>query len=304
MSRTGAQAGLSLRRAGGSLSLLAAAVIWGFSYVVAAAAARRTDALFLTFYRYVLAAAGMLAAVWLCKIRISGTVLRKSWLLGLLLSMSQYIQVSAAGYSTPGKISFITAAYVVWVPPLEAVFERKRLTLRSVGLSLLTLLALSLLYDLRGAVNRGDVLAVFGSLGFAAHILCSERALQTQPAEPLAAMQFAWGAIFSGALLLLKEGTLRLEQTDTQLWLEIGYLGAFSTLAGFLLQMLGQRRVPAGTASILLSTEAVFGLLFSVLAGKETLTVKSMISFALISCAVWLTQTKKNTDERVYEVKK
>ena len=70
------------------------------------------------------------------------------------------------------------------------------------------------------------------------------------------------------------------------------YLGLFSTLLGFLLQNVCQKYLKASTASLLLSFEAVFGVLFSIIFLKEYLTGKMIFGCVLIFFALILSETQ------------
>jgi len=54
----------------------------------------------------------------------------------------------------------------------------------------------------------------------------------------------------------------------------------------------GQKYTNASAAAILLSLEAVFGALFSLLLGKETLTVQVALGFVTIFLSVIVSETK------------
>jgi drug/metabolite transporter (DMT)-like permease len=64
------------------------------------------------------------------------------------------------------------------------------------------------------------------------------------------------------------------------------YLGLLSTMGCYLLQNVGQKYVPPNAASILLSTEAVFGALFSVIFLVERLTPRMLAGCVLIFAAI------------------
>ena len=70
------------------------------------------------------------------------------------------------------------------------------------------------------------------------------------------------------------------------------YLGLFSTLLGFLLQNVCQKYVRASTASLLLSFEAVFGVLCSIIFLKEYLTGRMILGCCLIFFALILSETQ------------
>ena len=75
-------------------------------------------------------------------------------------------------------------------------------------------------------------------------------------------------------------------------WTEIIYLAVCGTAVAMLLQNVGQKYVSSSSAAIILSLEALFGVLFSVIFGYENLSVKLVIGFALIFFAIITSETK------------
>ncbi|MPN23768.1 hypothetical protein SDC9_171161 [bioreactor metagenome] len=70
------------------------------------------------------------------------------------------------------------------------------------------------------------------------------------------------------------------------------YLGVFSTTIAFLLQTICQKMVDGTKTAIILSTEAVFGTIFSVLILKEIVTLKMLIGIAIIFTSIIMAETK------------
>jgi drug/metabolite transporter (DMT)-like permease len=70
------------------------------------------------------------------------------------------------------------------------------------------------------------------------------------------------------------------------------YLGIGSTMIAFLLQNIGQKYTEPSTASLLLSMESVFGVVFSIIFLGEVLTTRMLIGCALILIAIIMAETK------------
>ena len=64
------------------------------------------------------------------------------------------------------------------------------------------------------------------------------------------------------------------------------YLSVLSTTVGMSLQNIGQSMAPSSHASILLSLESVFGVIFSCIILGETVTGKMLAGFVMIFIAV------------------
>ena len=69
------------------------------------------------------------------------------------------------------------------------------------------------------------------------------------------------------------------------------YLAVCATTLALLFQNIGVKHTHPAVASILLSLESVFGVLFSVLFAGEQLTLKLVIGFTLIFVAVIVSET-------------
>ena len=270
----------------GSGALLLAAVIWGFGYVVISDSLDLVNVHYLMSYRYLLAAAGMAMVFWRQLSSITCPIIGYGAVLGALLYFSQFVQTVACGRTTAGKVSFITGLYVVLVPLCGAAVFRQRLCRGHWVAICLALPGLFFLTSAGVGFNYGDALALAGSFGFAIHMLASERFVARSSAVLLSMLQFAWAAVFSTVTLLFAGEPLLVPELTVGIGMRFLFMGLVSTLLGFFLQMWGQKQVPASLASMLLATEALFGLLFSVLLLDEVLTSGMVLGGALMLAAI------------------
>ena len=70
----------------------------------------------------------------------------------------------------------------------------------------------------------------------------------------------------------------------------VAYLGLFSTCLCYALQTRAQQHVTASQAGVVMSMEGVFGTLFSLMLGFETLRLNMALGGALITLSVLLTE--------------
>ena len=70
------------------------------------------------------------------------------------------------------------------------------------------------------------------------------------------------------------------------------YLVIFSSCGALLFQNIGQKYTAPATAAVLLSLEAPFGVLCSILVGEEALNALMVLGFVLIFFAVICSETK------------
>ena len=73
-------------------------------------------------------------------------------------------------------------------------------------------------------------------------------------------------------------------------WGEIAYLSIMCTAVCFFLQAWGIKYTPSSTVAMIMTLEAVFAVIFSVLFYNEAVTAKMLAGFVLIFVAVILSE--------------
>lgn len=275
-----------------SLGLLLTTIIWGSAFVVMKNSIDVISPTYVLAYRFTVAAIGMIILFWNKVITMSKKELGYGFFLGILLFISYYLQTYGLKYTTASKNAFITTLYVILVPFLHWGFNRVRPTGNNLTAAVIAVIGLALL-SLKGdlTINYGDFLTLLCGISFAVHIVFLDRYTASYDPVRLTVMQMAGAACCSWLTASLTEGPCRLSVlTDLSVSGAILYLGLASSMLGFLLQTVGQKYLEAGTSSILLSFEAVFGLIFSVIFLNDPLTVRGMIGCALMFAAAILSE--------------
>ena len=70
------------------------------------------------------------------------------------------------------------------------------------------------------------------------------------------------------------------------------YLAVFSTTLAFLMQTVGQKHLSETKAAIILSTESVWGMIFSVALAYELLTFRMFLGALIIFIAILLSEVR------------
>lgn len=272
-------------------ALLVATLIWGSTFIIFKDAMNGLPPLFILAFRYLVATV-ILSAVFFKKLRlINKTYLWQGAVLGVFLAAAYIFQTYGLQGTTPGKNAFLTAVYCVLVPFVSWAFFGSRPD-RFNFLAAATCLAGIGFVSLDGdmSVNAGDWLTLVGGVFFALHIAFVARFNSDKDAVTLTLVQFFTAGVICGA------GSLCFETLPSSVppaaWTEIIYLAVCGTAIAMLLQNVGQKYVSSSSAAIILSLEALFGVLFSVIFGYENLSVKLVIGFALIFFAIITSETK------------
>jgi len=141
-------------------------------------------------------------------------------------------------------------------------------------------------------MNLGDVYTLMGGFLYAVHIIVCEKAMKNTSPIIITILQFAFAAVFSLVASLLFEDLSLITQINSSIYMHILYLAFFATTLCYLFQNVGQSWVNENIAALLLSLESVFGVFFSILLKKETLTLQIVLGFIIIFLSVFVSETK------------
>jgi len=142
--------------------------------------------------------------------------------------------------------------------------------------------------DLR--VGAGDALTIVCGFFFAAHIIVTARYVNNRDPVMLAMLQFAAAGVLSVLAAIFIE-PFPTAITSTDIW-SIVFLTVVCTAGCLLMQVFGQKYTPPSQAAVIVSLEAVFGTLASVILLHEILTPRLLLGFTLTFAAVLISETK------------
>ena len=133
---------------------------------------------------------------------------------------------------------------------------------------------------------------LFASLGCAAfyalHITVIDRFTPFVDGVRLSCVQFFTASALSILpMLLLEKPSLA---AVTSAWLPIVYAGVFSGGVGYTLQILGQQLVAPTLASMILSLESVFAVLFGWILLHQALSARELLGCLVIFIAIVIAQ--------------
>jgi len=213
--------------------------------------------------------------------------------MGILLFAAYWFQTVGLTDTTPGKNAFLTAGYCVIVPFLYWGIAHDRPDSCNLIAAFLLVCGVGFV-SLSGEMNIrfGDYMTMVCAFFYAAHIVFTSKCAPHRDIFVLTVYQFASAGIVAWILSFLTETPPSTSVWTGQMLIEVGYLAIGATTIALLFQNVGMKHTHPAVASILLSLESVFGVLFSVLFAGEKLTTRLVVGFALIFCAVIVSETK------------
>ncbi len=194
-----------------------------------------------------------------------------------------------------GKAGFITALYIVLVP-LFGIFLKHRTTFFNwlgVGLGVIGLYLLCVSGKM--SISRGDMIVLMGAVFWALHILVTDHFVETVNAVKLSAIQFVTCGIWTLIPASLLE-SISWEMIFSSLP-AILYCGVFSSGIAFTLQAVGQKDAKPAVASVILSTESLWALVFGFLFLHEMMTGREILGCVILFAAVLIAQIPKKEKE-------
>ena len=278
------------------LLLLMAAAIWGLSFVVLRSATVELPATYVVGIRYL--GAAIILGIVLHR-RIAQHMDANHILPGIVLGALVYcgfglMSVSAMG-TTPGKNAFLTTAYCVFVPFLAFPFTRRAPKMRNIVAGIICLIGIACisLHVSDGAltIRFSEMIAVLSAVFLGLHMVAvAYFSREDRDMLVLTFYQFLTSGLI-GFVVGFSTVAFPVEKMlMPSVLFDLGYLVLLSTCVGSLLQNICQEHVPATQASLLIASEAIFGLLFGVLLIHEHVRIIDGIGFLLISLAILINE--------------
>ncbi len=273
--------------------LLLTALIWGFAFVVVKNSLDLIPPIYMLAFRFTIASAALALILFRRLRRITRRDLQSGAILGVFLFVAYALQTIGCQYTTAGKNAFLTTIYVILVPFLHWLINHRRPDRYVIGGALLAMVGIGLLsLQGEGGIALGDLLTLLCGIFFAVHIVYIDRYTLAQDPAILTVLQLATAAVLSFLLAPLIDGPFPAQALHPEAVTGMLYLGLLSTMLGFLLQNVGQKYTTPSTASLLLSFESVFGVLFSTLFLHEAMTARMLLGCLLMFIAVLLVETR------------
>lgn len=273
-------------------ALFIAALIWGLSFVLLKSALSSLPAHFILAVRFT-GAVLLLVPIFHKHLKGSLTVeyLVRGAVMGVFLFAAFSVQTLGLASTDPGKNAFLTAIYCVIVPFLHWAVNGTRPDRYNLAAAVLCVAGVGMVALRSGlSVSSGDGLTLLGGFFFAVHLVCVATFSRGRDPFALTIIQFAVTALCCWIVWLLFEPVPT--AFPIRVILEVGYLTVFATAIALLLQSVGQKHTNPAAAAVILSLEAVFGTLASMILLGERVTLVRAAGFAAIFFAVILSETK------------
>ncbi len=287
------------RPAVGTALLLLAAVFWGFGFYAQRISISQMSPLLAMAVRFSLTAPISIAALVWCRRRGTRVPWRAGIVMGALLYLGFALQTEALLYTPVTRVALLTGLYAVFTPLLQPAFGLGRPTMVQGVAAVIALLGTLLLCGVVGdsaafstPPNLGDALTIGMAAVSAVCVLVVGRVAPHEDPVALNAIQILVMAVLSVVVApVLEANTIRTLHElvwTSETVLSLLYLAAFSTIAAFGLQLLGQRHLSPTPATIVMLLETPIGVLAAVALLNEAMGGWQWVGAGLALLAVVL----------------
>lgn len=211
---------------------------------------------------------------------------------GIVLCIASTLQQFGLYFETDaGKAGFITSLYIVIVPILGILLKKKVrpiiwfcVALGAFGFYLLTMAGKGTGFSLQ----TGDFFVLLCAFAFSCHIMVVDHFSPKCDGIKLSCIQFLTVGVIGIVCMFIFENPVWADILDC--WLPILYCGVLSSGVAYTLQVVGQKHAEPTVATLIMSLESVFAVLFGVLVAGESLTLIEGIGCIVIFIAVIIPQ--------------
>ena len=289
----------------GNLILLLTAILWGTGFISQKLGNRVMPPMTFNAVRQLMAAV-VLTPLVLYGLKKNGYLSRESnmysqladrkkrllkggVLCGLFMLIGTATQQIGLLTVSAGKSGFISSIYIVFTPLFSVIVgsKVKRRTVICIAIAMMGFAVMSLKGGISGA-TPGDWLTLSSAAGFAAQIVAVNCFVDKDNAVLLSQLQFFFCGAAGIAVALIMEGPAWagvLAGTPILL-----YQTFVPTAGGYTLQIIGQKYTDSSTAALIMSTEAIFAMIFGAIFLHEMMSMREIAGAAIIFAATILGQ--------------
>lgn len=277
----------------GEIALFTITIFWGVTFPIIKLALNDISPMFFISLRFSLAALLLLPFLWKPLINSNFDTIKAGLLLGSLYFIGFATQTVGLKYTTATKSGFITGTFVIFIPILQLIIERRKPSRGNIvgvlfvviGLILLSSrgeTVLDILSEIQNNLNVGDFLTLICAIFYALYVVYIDVITKKYDYKALIILQVLFTGLTAFIFTLLFDlgniETLKYDFNKTVI-LVILYTTIFSSILATVVQTKYQKTVTPTKAGIIFSLEPIFAALFAFLIINEGLS-----NFGILGC--------------------
>jgi drug/metabolite transporter (DMT)-like permease len=268
-----------------TLLLLLITAVWGWTFTVVKDAIDGYGVISFLAVRFVIGSVCLILFAWR---RMSWRSLRTGGAIGVLLASAYLFQTFGLRTTTATNSGLVTSLFVVFAPLFNWAVFGVRTPASLWGAVALGLVGLVLLAGTGPSpLTPGDFLTLGAAASFGLQIVLLSRYAKDH--DPVA---LATGQVVAATAIFLVAWPLTepISWPSRAVWWDLALTGVVATAAGYYVQALAQRRLPATRAAIIFTLEAVFAAMFGYVLAGDRLTAIQIAGAILVIAGVGLAE--------------
>ncbi len=275
------------------LLLLIVGILWGFGFI-------STDMLLVDGMgpftviglRFILAVA-FLSIFYYKRLKIHKSELMRLIIIGSALYLGFAGQTIGMNHTSTTNVSFITGLNIVFVPFMALIISKKRINLKNIVAAIIGMIGLYFLTGGMSHLASGDILALFGAIAFAVHIVLISKFAQDIDVIKLAIWQMLICSIlaFITAIIISEPVIYSIQTMNVGVAL---FTGIVPSAICFLGQNVGLKYTEEAKGSLILATESLWGAIFAILILGEPFSMNLIYGSSLMIIAIVIDEIKLN----------
>ena len=250
----------------------------------------------LLFVRFLTATIVIFAIYYKRILKTNFYVIKNGLFLGTFLYLGFFFQTWGLVHTNPSNNALITAGYIVLMPLIIFTFERTKIPKKTIIAGAITLLGISLItVDFTElSISFGDSLTFVGAFFYAIHIYFLGKLSKKVDLFVLMSFQLLIFSFFATIMVFLRGGLPHVDFSSYdsyKLLLLAIVIGFFASFVAFLFQSIGQKNTNEAEAAILISTESLFGPIFSILFYNDPFNLFVLFGIIFVFLGITLSET-------------
>lgn len=274
-------------------------VVASFSSIVAKDITQFQNPNLVLFLRALIA--GLVYFVWILiyrkyQIKIEKKDYIKLIILGLInIPINQFLFFQAVQRTTPPNVSLAYALTPVFVFIIAIVYFKEKITLfKTLGIIVAiigTIVLISekgLKFSSEGFV--GDILALLASLSWAFYTIIGKKMSEKYEPVYITALAMIIGFLLYLPIFLFMDIDINFSSFSTLNWIEVLYLGIFTSAVGYAIWYYALTKIDASKLSVFNNFQPALTAILSLLILGTPITMQFFVGGTLIVAGVFLTQ--------------
>lgn len=292
----------------GEGALLLNTLIWGGTFAIVKNAFNDVSPLLFLGLRFLIATFLFLPFVYKQLLKADKKTILAGVILGVFYFSGFATQTLGLNITSATKSGFITGTFVIFIPILQLIIERRKpkwFNIVSVSLVLIGLVmlaskgdnALDFIQQLGSDFNFGDLLTLFCAILFAFQVVYVDIFTKKYNYLPMVFVQLLitglGGLVFSFIFSISELETVRFN-LNSSVFASLIYTAIFASIIATIIQLKFQKIVSPTKAGIIFSIEPIFAAAFAFFLLNEKISNFGIVGCALIFIGLILSEFLEN----------